>query len=68
MTDRMHHCLRPNYRRARELASETETVTAALDESRSDPNGATESDHLLAELQELQREFFLTGVSSEYEL
>lgn len=61
-------CLRPNYRRARELASEIEVVTDALDEARRDPDGATKSDHLLAELQELQHEFFQCGVPSEYDL
>ena len=68
MTDSIHHILRPNYRRARELASEIEAVTEALDEARRDPDGATKSDGLLAELQELQRELFLTGVTSEYDL
>lgn len=60
--------LRPNYRRARELASEIEAVKDALDEARRSPDGATKSDHLLAELHELQHEFFLTGVTSEYDL
>lgn len=64
----MSGVLRPNYRRARELKSEIEIVQNALDEARFEPDGATKSDQLLAELNELQHEMFLTGVTSEYEL
>lgn len=60
--------MRPNYRRARELASEIEVVTDALDEARRDPDGASRSGALLAELHELKHDLFLTGVTSEYDL
>jgi len=60
--------LRPNYRRARELASEIEVVRDALDDARRDPHGATASDSLLAELQELEADLFRCGVPSEYDL
>lgn len=60
--------LRPNYRRARELASEIEVVRDALDEARRDPNGAAASDGLLAEMQELEADLFRCGVPSEYDL
>ena len=60
--------LRPNYRLARELASEIEVVRYALDEARRDPDGATASDGLMAELQELEADLFRCGVSSEYDL
>ena len=60
--------LRPNYRRARELKAEIEVVRDALDDARRDPDGATRSDQLLAELNELQHDLFLCGVPSEYDL
>ena len=60
--------LHPNYRRARELAAEIEAVRDALDDARRDPNGATASDSLLAELHELQADLFRCGVPSEYDL
>lgn len=61
--------LRPNYRRARALALEIEAARNHLDEARSDPSYSLEDiEDLKAELHHLEREFFLTGVTSEYEL
>lgn len=61
--------LRPNYRRARALALEIEAATNHLDEARGDPSYTLDQiEELTAELNHLQHEFFLTGVSSEYEL
>lgn len=61
--------LRPNYRRARALALEIEAAVNHLDEARSDPSYTAEQiDDLRAELDHLRHEFFLTGVTSEYEL
>ena len=60
---------RPNYRRARALFLEIEATQNRLDEERSNPEASPEEiGDLLAELQFLQREFFATGVSSEYDL
>lgn len=59
----------PNYRRARALALEIEALQVTLEESRADPSVTSEQiDDLVAELNHLNREFFLTGVTSEYEL
>ena len=61
--------LRPNYRRARALALEIEAARNYLHEAQSDPSmDAEDIAELTAELHHLQHEFFLTGVSSEYEL
>lgn len=60
---------RPNYRRARALALEIEAATNHLDEARGDASYTNEEIHeLMAELDHLKHEFFLTGVTSEYEL
>lgn len=60
---------RPNYRRARALALELEAARNTLDELRSDPTASAEDiEELTAEIQHLEREFFKTGVTSEYEL
>lgn len=60
---------RPNYRRARALALEIEAARNHLDEARGDPSYTLDQiEELTAELNHLQHEFFLTGVSSEYEL
>ena len=60
---------RPNYRRARKLALEIEAAQNYLDEAKADPGLSKEQiDELRAELHQLYREFFKTGVSSEYEL
>ena len=56
--------LRPNYRRARALALELEAAQNQL-EVETDPD---HREDLLAETQTLEREFFLTGVTSEYDL
>lgn len=60
---------RPNYRRARALALELEAARNTLDELRSDPTAsAGDIEELTAEIRHLEREFFKTGVTSEYEL
>lgn len=60
---------RPNYRRARKLALEIEAAQNYLGEAKADPSFSKEQiDELRAELHHLHREFFMTGVSSEYEL
>lgn len=60
---------RPNHRRARALALEIEAARNHLDEARGDPTYSLEQiEDLKAELHHLEHEFFLTGVSSEYEL
>lgn len=61
--------LKPNYRRARALALEIEAARNYLHEAQGDPSmDADDIDELKAELRDLEREFFLTGVSSEYDL
>jgi hypothetical protein len=61
--------LRPNYRRARALALEIEALAMVLEEASGDPATTSEQmEDLRAEIDHLSREFFLTGVSSEYEL
>lgn len=64
-----HNVHRPNYRRARALALEIEAAVNVLDEARSDPTVTSEQiEDLVAELDYLRQQFFLTGVSSEYDL
>lgn len=65
----MSSVLRPNYRRARALALEIEGAEVHLDDARGDPSYTAEQiDELRAELDRLKHEFFLTGVTSEYDL
>ncbi len=65
----MNSVLRPNYRRARALALEIEALTNVLDNARGDPSyTADQIDELRSELDQLKHEFFLTGVTSEYDL
>jgi hypothetical protein len=65
----MNSVLRPNYRRARALALEIEAARNVLDEAQGDPTVSAEDiEELKAELHHLEHEFFLTGVTSEYEL
>ena len=65
----MSSVLRPNYRRARALALEIEAARNVLDEARGDPSYTLEQiEELRAELNHLEREFSLTGVTSEYDL
>lgn len=65
----MNSVLRPNYRRARALALEIEAARNVLDEARGDPSYTLEQvEELRAELNHLEREFSLTGATSEYEL
>lgn len=61
--------MRPNYRRARALALEIEATRDYLADAKIDPSvSAEEVEDLKAELHRLQHEFFLTGVTSEYDL
>ena len=62
----MRNVLRPNYRRARALALEIDALRKVLEEMQEE--SAVIVDDLKAELQYLEREFSLTGVSSEYDL
>ena len=65
----MNTVLRPNYRRARTLALEIEVAKVYLEECRSDPSfSMDEIDELKVELHRLEHDFFMTGVTSEYEL
>lgn len=65
----MNSVLRPNYRRARALALEIEAQRNVLDGAKGDPTYTAEQiDELRAELDHLNHEFFLTGVTSEYDL
>ena len=65
----MHSILRPNYRRARTLALEIEAATEHLESARADPSVTLDQiEELKAELHHLNREFSLTGVTSEYDL
>ena len=65
----MHSVLRPNYRLALALALEIEALRETYEFACGTP-GATQSelDDLREELQHLEREFSLTGVTSEYDL
>ena len=65
----MNTVLRPNYRRARVLALEIEAARNYLHEAQSDPSmDAEDIEELKAELHHLEHEFFMTGVTSEYDL
>lgn len=65
----MGETFRPNYRRARALALEIEAARNHLDEAKGDDAiSAEEIADLEDELHHLEREFFLTGVTSEYDL
>lgn len=65
----MHSVLRPNYRRARALALGIEAAQVRLEEARGDPSYSIEDiEDLKGELHHLEREFSLTGVTSEYDL
>lgn len=65
----MHGALRPNYRRARTLKMEIDALSVTLQEASADETVSEEAlQDLKDELDHLRREFFLTGVSSEYEL
>ena len=65
----MHSVLRPNYRRARALALEIEAARAQLVEARGAPSYSLEDiEDLKGELHHLEHEFFMTGVTSEYDL
>ncbi len=65
----MNSVLRPNYRRARALALEIEAARNHLHEARADPSMTMDDiTELKDELHHLEHEFFLTGVTSEYDL
>lgn len=62
----MNALLRPNYRRAREIRTEIEGLWEAIAEA--ERSGETERvNSMKFELQDLQQEFWQTGVTSEYE-
>lgn len=59
----------PNYRRARTLALKIEATRFRLEEVLNDPSCPAEHiEDLKEELNHLEYEFFLTGVTSEYDL
>ncbi len=65
----MNSVLKPNYRRARALALEIEALQNVFDEAKGNPTtSAEEIEDLKGELHHLEREFFKTGVTSEYDL
>ena len=65
----MNSVLRPNYRRARTLALEIEAARNHLHEARADPSMTMDDiTELKDELHHLEHEFFMTGVTSEYDL
>ena len=65
----MNSVIRPNYRRARALALEIEAAKNHLVDCGCDLRGnAEEIEDLKAEIEHLERELSLTGVTSEYDL
>ena len=60
--------IRPNYRRARALALEIEALRETYEFAWAVGATQSELDDLREELQHLEREFSLTGVTSEYDL
>ena len=65
----MNSVHRPNYRRARALALEIEAARNHLHEARADPSMTMDDiTELKDELHHLEHEFFMTGVTSEYDL
>lgn len=65
----VYSVLRPNFRRARALFLEIEACRNHLDTARCDPSVSSDNiEELEAKLLHLEREFSLTGVTSEYEL
>ena len=65
----MNSVLRPNYRRARALKMEIDALSVALEEASADETVSEEAlQDVKEELDHLRHEFFLTGVTSEYEL
>ncbi|WP_300573444.1 hypothetical protein [Phenylobacterium sp.] len=60
-------CLRPNYRRARELKSEMDEIRLEI-EAASEAGNFSQAQDLIACLQEMEQAYALTGVTSEYEL
>lgn len=65
----MNSIMRPNYRRARALALEIEAAQVYLDQCRGDPTLSLDDiQELKDELYHLQHEFFMTGVTSKYDL
>ena len=59
--------LRPNYRRARELKSEMDEVRLEIEAAEKEGAFSLVQD-LTESLNDMQHAFFLTGVTSEYEL
>ena len=63
----MNTCLRPNYRRARDIKAEMEDLMIEKEDAERAGNFGEVAD-LLDSIQELQHALFLTGVTSEYDL
>jgi hypothetical protein len=65
----MNSVLRPNHRRARVLFLEIEELRYHIEELRlTKPDENQSIEDAIDELRYLQREFWLTGVTSEYDL
>lgn len=62
-----YSALRPNYRRAREIKADLDELRLELERAEEAGNFSQAQD-LLEAIQEQERAFFLTGVSSEYDL
>lgn len=60
-------CLRPNYRRAREIKADLDDIQSEIEAAEAKGDFSRVQD-LKESLHELQHAFFLTGVTSEYDL
>lgn len=63
----MNSVLRPNYRLARELKSEMDDVRSEIETAEREGAFSRVQD-LTESLHDMQHAFFMTGVTSEYEL
>lgn len=63
----MNSCLMPNYRRARELKAEMDEIRLEIEAAEKEGSFSLVSD-LKEALYEMQQAYFLTGVTSEYDL
>lgn len=63
----MNSVLRPNYRRAREIARALEDIARDIEDAEARGDFSAVQD-LRESRDELQHAFFLTGVTSEYDL
>lgn len=62
----MNSCLRPNYRRAREIKADIEDIMTEMEVAEARGDFSTVQD-LKDSLHDLQHSLFLTGVASEYD-